>query len=64
MTPLISNQSLLDIAIQENGNLYSCFEVALVNNISITDSLNPLSSIDVPISINRNNTFAIYRMSV
>ena len=60
MTALISNQNVFDIAIQENGNIYTCFEIALANNISITDSLSPISNIDVPISINRNNDLINY----
>jgi hypothetical protein len=35
----VSNQSLLDIAIQEDGNILAAFEWALANGISITDML-------------------------
>jgi hypothetical protein len=40
-------QSVLDIAIQENGSVLAAFELALVNGLSITDDLDylPLKSI-------------------
>lgn len=39
MITAVSNQSLLDIAIQEDGNILAAFEWALANGISITDML-------------------------
>ncbi|MBF2707530.1 hypothetical protein [Flavobacterium soyangense] len=35
------NQSLLDLVIQENGNVATAFELALLNGISLTDPLIP-----------------------
>lgn len=37
----LQNQSLLDIAIQLGGSLESVFELAVANDISITESTNP-----------------------
>lgn len=39
MINVSSNQSLFDIAIQEDGNVLAVFDWALANNISITDML-------------------------
>lgn len=36
---VITNQSLLDVAIQELGNLEGVFALALTNKVSVTDSL-------------------------
>jgi hypothetical protein len=44
---VLHNQSLLDIAIQNNGTLISAFELALKNGISITKELTPGESIEV-----------------
>lgn len=40
-TIVLENQSLLDIAIQLGGSLESVFELAVANDISITESTNP-----------------------
>lgn len=41
-------QSLFDIAVQELGNASYAMDVALLNNISVTDALVPGSNIDLP----------------
>lgn len=38
---VLSNQSLLDIAIQHTGNIKTLFDLALQNNLSITQELKP-----------------------
>ncbi len=40
-TIVLENQSLLDIAIQLGGSLESVFELAVANDVSITESTNP-----------------------
>jgi len=57
---ILNNQTLLDIAIQEYGTIESVFELAMANNLSITDMLSAgqklvlpeVSIIGVPISKN------------
>lgn len=48
MTIVRSRQNLLDIAIQESGTLASLFEIALLNNVSITDDLTAGQEIKIP----------------
>lgn len=45
---VVANQSLFDVAIQENGNVFSVFEWALKNDISITDILLPGTELTPP----------------
>lgn len=60
MITVLSNQSLLDIAIQEDGNVLAAFEWALANGISITEELVPGQKLFVPSSVNRDNDIAQY----
>lgn len=60
MITAVSNQSLLDIAIQEDGNILAVFEWALANGISITEELVPGQKLIVPSSLNRDNDIAQY----
>ena len=60
MITVLSNQSLLDIAIQEDGNVLAAFEWALANGISITEELVPGQKLIVPSSVNRDNDIAQY----
>lgn len=48
---VLHNQSLFDIAIQDNGTIMSCFEIAFKNGQSLTDELTPGQFIDVPVSV-------------
>nr|WP_294922212.1 hypothetical protein [uncultured Flavobacterium sp.] len=41
------NQNLFDVSIQENGNVMTVFELALLNGFSITDNIVPSQNIDV-----------------
>jgi hypothetical protein len=54
---VISNQNLFDICVQETGSLANIFEIALANNISITDNLTPADEI---ILSNYDNDFVNY----
>lgn len=45
---ILQNQSLLDISIQEYGNLEGLYDLALTNNISVTDALMPGNVLDIP----------------
>jgi hypothetical protein len=60
MIIVIEHQSLIDIAIQQDGNALSAFDWADVNNISITDLLLPGQKLIVPKSIFRNNDIVDY----
>ncbi|AZA90913.1 Uncharacterised protein [Chryseobacterium nakagawai] len=45
---LLHNQSIIDIAIQYTGKAENCFEIALVNNISVSQFLEPGTAIKIP----------------
>lgn len=45
---ILQNQSLLDISIQEYGNLEGLFDLSTANNISITDALEAGNILNVP----------------
>ena len=44
---VLHNQNLFDIAIQENGNVLTVFELALLNGMSITDNIEPAQKLEV-----------------
>ncbi|MGY0426003.1 MAG: hypothetical protein ACWIPI_04120 [Polaribacter sp.] len=49
MKPIvIYNQNLLDIAIQEYGTPYAVFDLAAVNDLSITDDLEEGVALELP----------------
>jgi hypothetical protein len=53
---VIENQSLLDISIEKNGNVLTLFDLALKNNLSITDDLYPGQKLnEVTTSVDNNN---------
>lgn len=54
MITVIANQSLLDLAIQENGNVDAVFDLAVANNISITEILSPGKEI-IPVKSDYSN---------
>lgn len=45
---VLSNQTLLDVAVQVHGSVEGVLELAKANNISITDSLQAGSWLEVP----------------
>lgn len=59
-TKVLHNQSLLDIAIQEDGSVMAAFEWCLKNAISITDELEAGQELLAPFSEFRNNDVANY----
>lgn len=56
----IENQSVLDVAIQEDGSVMAFFEWALKNGLSITDELTPGQQLVSPNSSFRNAEIANY----
>lgn len=60
MITAVSNQSLLDIAIQEDGNVLAAFEWAVANGISITDVLVSGQKLKTLNSSYRNSEVANY----
>lgn len=48
---VIGKQNLLDVALQEYGDVRSVFDVALSNNISITDELFAGMELSMPDSV-------------
>lgn len=59
-TTVLHNQSLLDIAIQEDGSMLTTFEWALANGLSITDELEPGQKLTTPNSNFNNSEVAEY----
>lgn len=45
---VIANQNLADIAVQEFGSIDAVFDIALANDISITSSLSPGTTLLIP----------------
>ena len=54
------NQSLLDIAIQENGNLADIANISKANNVSVTDTLIAGDTLDIPSTITRAIDIAVF----
>lgn len=48
----LETQSLLDIAIQEGGGIESLFDLALKNDLSITEKLTPGQNLITPVITN------------
>ena len=58
---VIQNQSLMDIAVQNDGCVLAVFDYAIANGISITDGLDPGQKLKMPISEEfRYNDLASY----
>ncbi|MFC0344059.1 hypothetical protein [Epilithonimonas hispanica] len=45
---VLHNQSLLDFAIQHTGSAQNAFEIAMANNMSLTDQLTAGAELTVP----------------
>jgi len=45
---VLNNQSLFDLAVQEFGSAESAMEIALLNDLSITDRLVPGQELELP----------------
>jgi hypothetical protein len=57
---VIENQSLIDIAIQQDGSALCAFDWAAANGLSITDVLTPGQQLIEPLSDYRNVDVANY----
>ena len=57
---VIGNQSLFDIAIQEDGTILTAFDWAVANEILATDSLIPGQTLINPNSLFRDSDVANY----
>lgn len=57
---VLHNQTLLDLAVQENGNVLSAFEWAIANGVSITDEPEAGQSLLSPNSVYVNTEVAEY----
>lgn len=51
-----SRQSILDVAIQNMGNIEACFDIALQNNFSLTEDLTASKELLVIPSVNNVTT--------
>lgn len=51
---IIANQSLFDIAVQEDGNVLAVFDWALKNGRSVTDILTPAEVLLPPPTVYKN----------
>ena len=49
---VLENQTLLDIAIQALGAAEAAFDIALLNNLSITDTMIPGTELAMPAIVN------------
>lgn len=52
MITVASRQSILDIAIQHCGSVEAAFQIALLNNLALTDELVPGQQIEIPAVVN------------
>lgn len=57
---VLHNQSILDIAIQNNGTSVSAFELAFENGLSITEELTPGQGLEVSKSILIDTTIVAF----
>lgn len=56
----IPQQSLFDVAVQEDGSVLAALEWALKNGLSITDELVPGQRLIAPVSVFKNTEVADY----
>lgn len=54
MSKVLKGQNLHDIAIQETGSAGNAFDIALRNDIAVTDLLNTEAGITLPDTINKD----------
>ena len=59
-TIVLNNQSLLDVAIQEYGTVEAAFDIAVDNEMDVTDLLVPGSQISLPTSDFEDRDIADY----
>lgn len=51
MATILHNQSILDFAIQHTGSAQNAFEIAMANNMSVTDQLTAGTELVIPNSV-------------
>ena len=56
---VLNRQSLLDIAIQHTGSVFTAFEIALVNGLSVSDTVEPGAILILP-EVERNTEILNY----
>ena len=57
---VLHNQSLLDLALQHTGTIESIFELAMLNNLSITDDVVAGKVLTIPTESFTNNDILTY----
>ena len=57
---VLHNQSLLDLALQHTGTIESIFELAMLNNLSITDDVVAGKVLTIPTETFTNNDILTY----
>ena len=57
---VLHNQSLLDLALQHTGTIESIFELAMLNNLSITDDVLAGKILTIPTESFTNNDILTY----
>lgn len=62
MITVTSQQSTLDLALQHCGSLEAAFDLALLNNVSITDDLLDGQKLDIPAALSKDvtNYYAVH----
>jgi hypothetical protein len=61
MVTVLSEQSLIDIAVQSTGSVESLFELALKNDSSVTEALVPGAGIEVGGASSNKQVTAYYK---
>lgn len=57
---ILHNQSLLDLALQHTGKVENAFELAMVNELSITDSVEAGERLELPENIAQERDILAY----
>jgi len=60
---IIENQNLLDIALQETGDITAVFEIAAANGISVTSTIPPGTELLIPVDGGGNTDIREYYRS-
>jgi hypothetical protein len=47
-TTIIESQNLLDIALQETGDITAVFAIAMANGLGVTDTVAPGTELEIP----------------
>lgn len=60
MIDILKGQSLADIAIQETGSLENLIALAIENNVPVTDSLEDMPQVSIPVEVNTSKSVLAY----